>query len=61
MGEEASAWGAAECPAAAAQPASPCRRCPSRRDTAGQERYESLAPLYYRGASAALVVYAVSR
>ena len=26
-------------------------------DTAGQEKYRSLAPLYYRGASAALVVY----
>jgi len=30
------------------------------RDTAGQERYESLAPLYYRGAQAAAVVYDVS-
>ena len=27
------------------------------RDTAGQERYASLAPLYYRGASAAIIVY----
>jgi GTPase SAR1 family protein len=27
------------------------------RDTAGQERYRSLAPLYYRGAAAAAVVY----
>ena len=27
------------------------------RDTAGQERYASLAPLYYRGAGAAVVVY----
>lgn len=27
------------------------------RDTAGQERYASLAPLYYRGASAACVVF----
>ena len=26
-------------------------------DTAGQEKYHSLAPLYYRGAAAALVVY----
>ena len=34
-------------------PASCCR------DTAGQERYESLAPLYYRGAHAAAVVFDV--
>lgn len=27
------------------------------RDTAGQERYRSLAPMYYRGAAAAIVVY----
>lgn len=27
------------------------------RDTAGQERYHSLAPMYYRGAQAALIVY----
>lgn len=26
-------------------------------DTAGQERYHSLAPMYYRGAQAAIVVY----
>merc|ERR1712083_438491 len=26
-------------------------------DTAGQEKYPSLAPLYYRGAHAALIVY----
>ena len=31
-----------------------------RRDTAGQERYASLAPLYYRGAAAAAVVYDIS-
>ena len=30
------------------------------RDTAGQERYASLAPLYYRGASAAIIVYDVT-
>ena len=30
------------------------------RDTAGQERYASLAPLYYRGASAAAIVYDVT-
>lgn len=27
------------------------------KDTAGQERYHSLAPMYYRGAQAAIVVY----
>ena len=31
-----------------------------RRDTAGQERYASLAPLYYRGASAAAIVYDIT-
>lgn len=30
------------------------------RDTAGQERYQSLAPLYYRGAAAAVVVYDIT-
>ncbi len=34
--------------------------CFWRRDTAGQERYASLAPLYYRGASAAAVVYDIT-
>ncbi len=29
-------------------------------DTAGQERYASLAPLYYRGASAAAIVYDIT-
>merc|ERR1719408_820598 len=29
-------------------------------DTAGQEKYRSLAPLYYRGAHAALVVYDIT-
>eukprot|EP01084_Bolivina_argentea_P298322 514067_1 len=29
-------------------------------DTAGQEKYRSLSPLYYRGASAALVVYDIT-
>ena len=30
------------------------------RDTAGQEKYHALAPMYYRGASAAVVVYDVT-
>ena len=34
--------------------------CASCRDTAGQERYRSLAPLYYRGAAAAAVVYDIT-
>jgi len=29
-------------------------------DTAGQEKYRSLAPLYYRGANAALIVYDIT-
>ena len=29
-------------------------------DTAGQERYRSLAPMYYRGAAAAIVVYDIT-
>jgi GTPase SAR1 family protein len=29
-------------------------------DTAGQERYRSLAPMYYRGAAAAVVVFDVT-
>merc|ERR1711879_629270 len=29
-------------------------------DTAGQERYKSLAPMYYRGAAAAVVVYGIT-
>lgn len=29
-------------------------------DTAGQEKYKSLAPLYYKGAHAALVVYDIT-
>uniref|UniRef100_A0A452YAZ4 Ras-related protein RABF1 n=1 Tax=Aegilops tauschii subsp. strangulata TaxID=200361 RepID=A0A452YAZ4_AEGTS len=29
-------------------------------DTAGQERYAALAPLYYRGAGAAIVVYDIT-
>ena len=28
-------------------------------DTAGQEKFKSVAPLYYKGAHAALVVYAI--
>lgn len=30
-------------------------------DTAGQEKYHSLAPMYYRGAAAAIIVYDISR
>jgi len=30
-------------------------------DTAGQEKYHSLAPMYYRNSSAAIVVYDISR
>lgn len=29
-------------------------------DTAGQERYRALAPMYYRGAAAALVVFDIT-
>ncbi len=29
-------------------------------DTAGQERYRALAPMYYKGAKAALVVYDIT-
>ena len=29
-------------------------------DTAGQERYRALAPMYYRGASAAIIVYDIT-
>jgi Ras-related protein Rab-22 len=30
-------------------------------DTAGQEKYHGLAPMYYRGAAAAVVVYDITR
>lgn len=30
-------------------------------DTAGQEKYHSLAPMYYRGAAAAIVVYDITQ
>ena len=30
-------------------------------DTAGQEKYRSLAPMYYRGAGAAIIVYDIMR
>jgi len=30
-------------------------------DTAGQDRYRSLAPMYYRGAAAAILVYDITR
>lgn len=30
-------------------------------DTAGQEKYHSLAPMYYRGAGAAIVVYDITK
>ena len=29
-------------------------------DTAGQERYHALAPMYYRGAAAAVIVYDIT-
>lgn len=29
-------------------------------DTAGQEKYHSLAPMYYRGADAAVIVYDIT-
>ena len=29
-------------------------------DTAGQEKYHSLAPMYYRGAAAAILVYDIT-
>lgn len=44
---------------AAARPA-PSVRLASLQDTAGQERYRSLAPMYYRGAAAAVVVFDVT-
>lgn len=31
------------------------------RDTAGQERYHSLAPMYYRGAASAVIVFDVTQ
>merc|ERR1719261_2315166 len=34
--------------------------CSVSKDTAGQERYRSLAPMYYRGAAAAIVVYDIT-
>ena len=34
---------------------------PIHRDTAGQERYKSMAPLYYRGAHAAHIVLDITR
>mmetsp|Transcript_42447 Transcript_42447/g.113257 ORF Transcript_42447/g.113257 Transcript_42447/m.113257 type:complete len:100 (-) Transcript_42447:200-499(-) len=30
-------------------------------DTAGQEKYHSLAPMYYKGAAAAIVVYDITK
>lgn len=33
---------------------------PFGRDTAGQERYHSLAPMYYRGAAAAIIVFDIT-
>ena len=30
-------------------------------DTAGQEKYHSLAPMYYRGAAAAVLVFDISK
>ena len=39
----------------------PAPRRPQIWDTAGQEKYHSLAPMYYRGAAAAIVVYDITR
>ena len=70
--DEVSEYGEWPCQAAGVKASSITRPCASRDlwlsaplvqlwDTAGQERYHALAPLYYRGASVAVVVYDITR
>ena len=58
-------WSSDELPSPAYPPTnqstSPCKRGAQIWDTAGQEKYHSLAPMYYRGAGAAIVVYDITK